>query len=114
MVGTVTSRVSVLPVVGSKLPTVFDAAMVDTVRVVDGLGDTLDAFDESVGWSCVCMDSAEPWPSLHDVRSVMSFLVRPVAVLISQFFLSYDVGGDVCLSPVVGGRAGLGLFVYGT
>ena len=53
MVGTVTARVSVLPVVGSELPTVFDAAVVDAVCMVDGLGNTLDAVDEGVGRSCV-------------------------------------------------------------
>ena len=94
---------SVLPVVGSELPTVFYAAVVDTVCVVDGLGNTLDAVDEGVGRSCVRMDSAELWPSIHDVCSVMRFLVRPVAVLTSQFFLSFDVGGDVCFSPGVSG-----------
>ena len=32
------------------------------------------------------MDSEETLPALQDERSVMSFLVRPAAVLISQFF----------------------------
>ena len=30
-----------------------------------------------------------------------------MAVLTSQFLLSYDVGGDDCFSPVVGGRVPL-------
>ena len=38
-------------------------------------------------------------PVLQDERSVMSFLVRPAAVLISQFFVSYDECGDDGLSP---------------
>ena len=72
---------SLLPVVGSELPTIFYAVVVETVSMVDGLGNTLDAVDEGVGRSCVRMDSAEPWPSLHDVHRVMSFLV-----LVSSFY----------------------------
>ena len=94
---------SVLPVVGSELPTDSDAALVGTVCVDDVMGDTLDAVGESVGRSCVRMDSGEAWPVLHDEHSVMSFLVRPAAVLTSQFFVWYDDGGDDCFSPVVGG-----------
>ena len=89
---------SVLPVVGSELPTDSDAAVVVTEYVDDVRGDTLDAVDEHVGRSCVRLGSAEVWPDLHDERSVMSFLVRPVAV-----FLSYEVGDDR-FSPVVGSR----------
>ena len=40
----------------------------------------------SVEQSCLRMDSEDALPVLHDERSVMSFLVRPVAVLISQVF----------------------------
>ena len=83
VVGTVTARVSVLPVVGSDLPIDSDAAVVVTEYVDDVRGDTLDAVDEDVGRSCVRSGSAEVWPELHDERSVMSFLVRPVAVLSS-------------------------------
>ena len=79
---------SILPVVGSELTTDSDAAVVGTEHVDDVMGDTLDAVDEGVGRSCVRMDSAEAWPVLHDKRSVMSFLVRPVAVLTSQFFFT--------------------------
>ena len=32
------------------------------------------------------MDSEDTLPALQDEQSVMSFLVRPAAVLISQFF----------------------------
>ena len=78
---------SVLPVVGSELPTVSDAAIVAMEHLDDVMGDTLDAVDEDLGLSCVRVDSAEAWPVLHDERSVMSFLVRPVAVLTSQFFI---------------------------
>ena len=72
MVGTVT-------VVGSELPTDSDAAVIITEHVDNVRGETLDAVDEGVGRSCVRSDSAEVWPVLHDERSVMSFLVRPVA-----------------------------------
>ena len=97
MVGTVTARVCVLPVVGSELPTDSDAAVV--VEYVDDVrGDTLDAVDKDVGQSCVHSGSAEVWPDLHDERSVRSFLVWPVAVL--SVFLSYEVGDDR-FSPVV-------------
>ena len=43
-------------------------------------------------------------PVLQDERSVMSFLVRPAAVLISQFLLSYDECGDDRLSPEMSDR----------
>ena len=39
-----------------------------------------------VGQSCLRMGSEETLPALQDERSVMSFLVWPAAVLISQFF----------------------------
>ena len=77
---------SVLPVVGSELPTDSDAAVVVTEHVDDVRGDTLDVVDEGVGRSGVRADSAEAWPVLHDERSVMSFLFRPVVVLTSHFF----------------------------
>ena len=47
------------------------------------------------------MDSEETLPALQDERRVMSFLVRPAAVLISHFFLSYDEFGEDESSPVV-------------
>ena len=46
-------------------------------------------------------------PVLQDERIVMSFLVRPVAFLISQFFLSYDDFGDDRFSPGVSDRRSL-------
>ena len=73
-----TARVSVLPDVGSELTTVY---------VGNG---ALDVVSLRVGQSCLQMDSEEILPALQDERSVMSFLVRLVAVLISQFLLSYD------------------------
>ena len=44
----------------------------------------------SVGQSCIRMNSEDTLPALQDERSVVSFLVRPAAVLIGQFCLSYD------------------------
>ena len=87
MVEAVTARVSVLPDVGSELPTVSDVAAMVCAAPVDEVGDgALDVVGLSVGQSCLRMDSEDTLPALQDERSVMSFLVRPVAVLISQFF----------------------------
>ena len=66
---------------------VSDAAAVVCAAPVDEVGDgALDVVGLSVGQSCLRMDSEDTLPALQDERSVMSFLVRPVAVLISQFF----------------------------
>ena len=46
----------------------------------------LDVVGLSVELSCLRMDSEDTLPVLQDEGSVMSFLVRLVAVLISQFF----------------------------
>ena len=61
----------------------------------------LDVVGLRVGQSCLRMDSEDTLLSLQDERSVISFLVRPAAVLISQFFLSYDEFGDDGLSPKI-------------
>ena len=61
----------------------------------------------SVGQSCLRMDSEDTLPALQDERSVMSFLVWPVTVLISQFFLQYDDCGDDRFSPGVSDRGSL-------
>ena len=65
--------------------------MVCTVRVDEVMDDALDVVGMCVGQSFVRTDSEDASPVLQDEWSVMSFLVRPAAVLISQFFLSYDV-----------------------
>ena len=52
MVRTVTARVSVLPDVGSELPTDSDAAMVCTVRVDEVMDDALDVVGGSVRVMC--------------------------------------------------------------
>ena len=81
VVRTVTAQVSVLPDVGSELPTDSDAAVVCTVRVDEVMDDTLDAVGGSV------RQSEEALPVLQDERSVMSFLVRPAAVLTSNHMM---------------------------
>ena len=88
MVESATARVSVLPVVGSELPTFYEVG-----------NGALDGVGLSARQSCFRMDSEDTLPVLQDERSVMSFLVRPAAVLISQFFLSYDDCGDDRFSP---------------
>ena len=77
--------------------------MVCTVHVDERMDDALDEVGGSVSQSCIHMDSEEVFPALQDERSVMSFLVRPSAILTSQFFLSYDDCGDDRFSPVMGG-----------
>ena len=59
--------------------------MVCTVCVYEVMDDALDVVGVSVRQSCVQTDSEEALPVLQDERSVMSFLVRPAAVLTSQF-----------------------------
>ena len=87
MVESVTARVSVLPDLGSELPTVSDVVAVVCAAPADVVGDgALDVVGWSVGQSCLQMDSEDTLPALQDERSVMSFLVRLVAVLIGQFF----------------------------
>ena len=73
MVETVTARVSVLPDVGSELPTDSDAVVVCTARVDEVMDDALDVVGMSVGQSCVRTDSEDALPVLQDERSVMSF-----------------------------------------
>ena len=83
----VTARVSVLPDVGSELLTVSDAAAVVSAAPAYEVGNgSLDVVGLSVRQSCLRMDSEDTCPALQDERSVMSFLVRPAAVLISIFF----------------------------
>ena len=64
MVESVTARMSVLPDVGSELPTVY-------------VGNcAMDVVGLSVGQSCLRMDSEETLPVLQDERSVTSLLVH--------------------------------------
>ena len=70
VVRTVTSRVSVLPDVGSELPTDSDAAVVCTVRVDEEMDDALDEVGGNVSRSCIHMDSEDVFPVLLDEHSV--------------------------------------------
>ena len=100
LVESVTARVSVLPDVGSELPTVYEVG-----------NGALDMVGLRIGQSCFRMDSEDTLPALQDVRSVMSFLIRPAAVLISQVFLSYDDCGDDRFSPGISDRVSLNCHV---
>ena len=99
---------SVLPHVGSELLTVSDAAAVVCAAPAYEVGNgTLDVFVLRVGQSCLRMDLEDTLLALQDEQSVMSFLVRPAAVLLSQFFphcrmavVPYDT-----VAPVVHGCA---------
>ena len=78
---------SVLPDVGSELLTVSDAAAIVCAAPVDEVGDgALDVVGLSVGQSCLRIDWEDTLPVLQDERSMISLLVRPVDILISQFF----------------------------
>ena len=107
MVEAVTARVSVLPVVGSKLPTGLSAAVGVTEQLVVDLGDTLDKVGHGAGQSCVRIVPEEHLPGLREVRDIMFSWIRPVAVLTSQFFLS-DENREVDMpSRINGGRVSL-------
>ena len=107
MVEAVTARVSVLPVVGSELPTGLSAVVGVTEQLVVDLGDTLDKVDHGAGQSCVRIVPEERLPDLREVCDIMFSWIRPVAVLTSQLFLS-DENGEVDMpSRINGGRASL-------
>ena len=101
---------SVLPDVVSELPMVSDAAAVVCAAPVYEVGNgALDVVGLSVGQLCLRMDSEDTLTALQDKRSIMSFLIRPVAILISQFFVSYDDCGNDRFSPGVSVRGSTGL-----
>ena len=94
MVEAVTSRVSVLPVVGSDLLTGLSAAAGVTDQLFLGSGSSLDKVGHGAGQSGVRMVPVERLPELSEVRDIMFSWMRPVAVLTSQFFL-LDEEGDL-------------------
>ena len=94
MVEAVTSRVSVLPVVGSDLLTGLSVGAGATDQLFLGSGDILDKVGHGAGQSGVRMGPVEHLPELHEVCDIMFSWMRPVAVLTSQFFLS-DEEGDL-------------------
>ena len=94
MVEAVTSRVSVLPVVGSDLLTGLSVAAGGTDRFFLNSGDILDKVGHGAGRSGARMVPVERLLMLREVRDIMFSWMRPVAILTSQFFLS-DEGDDV-------------------
>ena len=94
VVEAVTARVSVLPVVGSDLPTGLSAVVGVTKQLEVDLGNTLDKVGHGAGQSCVRMVPAD----LREVRDIM-FSV--------QFFLSDEKGEMDMPSRINGGRASL-------
>ena len=88
VVEAVTSRVSVLPVVGSDLLTGLSVAAGQTDQLFLGSGSSLDKVGHGAGQSGICMVPVERLPELREVRDIMFSWMRPVAVLTSQFFLS--------------------------
>ena len=107
MVEAVTARVSVLPVVGSELPTGLSADVGVMEQLVADLGNTLDKVGHGAGWLCVRIVPAEGLPGLREVCDIMFPWIRPVAVLTCQFFLS-DENGEVDRPPQLkGGRVSL-------
>ena len=107
VVEAVTSRVSVLPVVGSDLLTGLPAAAGVTDQLFLGSGSSLDKVGHGAGRSGVHMVPVERLPELSEVRDIMFSWMRPMAVLTSQFFLS-DEEGDLEMPLCInGGRASL-------
>ena len=107
MAEAVTSRVSVLPVVGSDLITGLSAAAGVTDQLFLGLGSNLDKVGHGAGQSGVRMVPVERLPELCEVRDIMFSWMRPVAVLTSQFFLSDEEGELEMPLRINGGRASL-------
>ena len=107
MVEAVTSRVSVLPVVGSDLLTCLSTAAGVTDQLFLGSGSSLDKVGHGAGRSGVRMVPVERLPELREVPDIMFSWMRPVAVLTSHFFLS-DEEGDLDMPlRINGGRASL-------
>ena len=94
MVEAVTSRVSVLPVVGSDILTGLSVAAGGADQLLLGSGDILDKVGHGAGQSGVRIVPVEHLSKLREVRNIVFSWMRPVAVLTSQFFLS-DEGEDV-------------------
>ena len=108
MVGTVTARVSVLPEVGSELPTNSDeAAVVYTALLDEAVDDVLDMVGLSVGQSCFRTDSEDALPGLLEERNVRNCLVRTDTILAYQDFVSTNNLGDDRFSPGVRNQVSL-------
>ena len=107
VVEAVTSRVSVLPVVGSDLLTGLSVAAGVTDQLFLGSGSSLDKVGHGAGRSGVRMVPVEHLPELREVRDIMFSWMRPVAVLTNQFFLSDEEGDLEIPFRINGGRASL-------
>ena len=107
VIETVTSRVSVLPMVGSDLLTGLSMAAGGTDQLFLGSGGILDKVDHGAGQSCVRMVPVERLPELREVRDIMFSWMWPVAVLISKFFLSDEEGDWEKPLRINGGRESL-------
>ena len=94
VVEAVTSRVSVLPVVGSDIMTGLSVAAGGADRLLLGSGDILDKVGHGAGQSGVRIVPVEHLSKLLEVCNIVFSWIWPVAVLTSQFFLS-DEGEDV-------------------
>ena len=98
VVEAVTSRVSVLPVVGSDLLTGLSVAAGGTDQLLLGSGGILDKVGHGAGQLGVRIVPVERLSELREVRDIMFSWMRPVAVLTSQFFLSDE--GDAVEMPL--------------
>ena len=78
MVEAVTARVSVLPVVGSDLPTGLSAAVGVTEQLVVDLGNSLDNVGHGADQSCVRIVPSERLPDLREVCDIMFSWIGPV------------------------------------
>ena len=94
MAEAVTSRVSVLPTVGSKFQTGLSAAVGGEDRWCLSSGDVLDKVGHVAGRSDARMVPVEHLLLFSEVHNVMLSWLRPTVALTSQFFLS-DEGEDV-------------------
>ena len=94
MAEAVTSRVSVLPTVGSKFQTGLSAAVGGEDRWCLSSGSVLDQVGHVAGQLDARMVPVEQFLLFSRVHPVMLAWLRPTFTLTSQFFLS-DIGEDV-------------------
>ena len=94
MAEAVTSRVSVLPTVGSKFQTGLSAAVGGEDRWCSSSGNILDKVGHVAGRLDARMVPGEHFLLFSEVHTVMLAWLRPTVALTSQFFLS-DVGEEM-------------------
>ena len=100
MAEAVTSRVSVLPTVGSKFQTGLSAAVGREDRWCLSSGCVLDQVGHVAGRLDARMVPVEQFLLFSKVHPVMLAWLRPMFALTSQFFLS-DIEEDVEVPPSV-------------